>query len=256
MKKTVMILLVVVLMLTGCTEKKETFEIGEDIFFDTKEECILSFFQTLTDGDMTKIYQHYALNAKTEGYAAKEKYEQAGGIYLRGMPFPAYTELYDEMGYIFYLGEANNNLNNFIYSIQLSKTSSDLFINRDSLPFDQYEWYIDEYEEVAYNDFLKEFNVKRIYSYDYIGETETIFIERAEPYGFDAFVECVALFEYDDRNYYLGFTLLELNNQYAIYDHLGYYSGVDSYGYANREGEVYYSKEDTDKYKLEVIYEN
>lgn len=256
MKKSIIILLVVMLMLTGCSEKKDSFEVGEDIFFDTKEECILSFFQTITEGDMTKVYQHYALNSKTEGYDAQKYYEDLGEILQYKQAFPAYTDMYDEMGYVKNLGNINHYLDHFIYSIQFSEEGYYIFKDSVTVPYDDYEWYMDEYEEIAHNIQLSEIKVKRIYFCDFNSEIEENYERMAERYGFDVFRECVALLEYEDSYFYLGFLLVEANEQYAIFDHNVYYSGVESYGYVTPENIANFSKSGTDFYDVEVIYKN
>ncbi len=187
-----------------------------DVVFKTPEEAIQSYFEGLAVADTQKILQSCAIDEMSEKFDFGLYTERLGGILMPIQSLaPSSDPFYVETNKAQLSSQTLSRVKIFVYSLLSSENIS------DASP-------ITGMDAERTSKFLKDVDPKRLSSLkvEKIGlpnptlMKDAKYLENAAKiahvYGADEATERVALFSFEGKTYYLGFTLLRYGDNWKI----------------------------------------
>jgi hypothetical protein len=238
-KKRVAILIVfLALTTTAClaTSASQTQSItsapaqASDVVFKTPEEAITSYLEGVTQNDIQKITQACAINEMSEKFRFDLYTERLGGLFLPAQSLsPTNYPFYVETNKMQLSAQIFNQVKIFTFSLLSNEQVS------DGSP-------ITGMDAQRTNSFMKDVDPKRLSSLvvKKIGlpnkplMNNSKYLDNAAKialvYGADESTERVVLFSFEQKTYFLGFTLLRYGENWKISSPTSALAGTSALG--------------------------
>ena len=218
-KRTLILVVLVALLMTGCS--------GSAPIFKTPEDAITHYFQGMAQGDYQKIAQACAIDEMSEKFKF-DLYTERVGYLTISIPSPAEYPLYVEVNKAQFSSQIFSRVRIFAQSL----LSSEDVASGKTIKIDA--------ERTA--AFIKDVDPKRLSGLELkkisLPNQEMMssakYLENADKlariYGADESTERVVLFSFEGNYYYLGFTLLRYGENWKISSQTSPLAGTNAMG--------------------------
>lgn len=193
------------------------FSIGQDLYFESADACIVSFFNAIERGDTELALSYFGVNHFVESIGVEDEIQRIGALHLR---MSAFYKSNNGLGYgysrVKQYGYKSTYIWNLMMSIQLSEASKDLLFKETVIAVSTNPDEVTEVVEASKLEKLEDIEVEAIYHLIIPERGQVSYDQLAIAHGFDHINEYLAVFSYKGNTYYLGITLHTLDEKYSI----------------------------------------